>query len=682
MKRTAAIATLCLQASAGVAFGAEDGTKSKTDAFTLGEVVVTSPQQTPTPGQINTDVSQQDIQDKGARTLDEALRSVPGLQITSGPQGIPRIMIRGLPPRETQIFLNGTPLNSAADGQPDPTLVPTENIDHIEVIQGATSVLYGPGTTAGAIDIITKQGTTGFHGDAGSEIGMGNARRAYGDVSGGFSDFNYFISGSHTAQDSSPVPSGAGGGFRANSDLQRSNLYANFGAKIGDWRLALTMSSVNGNQGLPPNLLSSATNLFTSGQKFERLDRIAGQNAQFDAAYLPGGPFSFRATAYVNASNYADNLYDNIAYNSMVNPTVQTATENIATVVSGGRLQAKYDFGAYGTLTSSLMMQHEQETISGATRNVAVVAAGAGAGAGAGKGGGGGKGGGAGAGAAAGTTYTWALLNQDNGITTYSAAVEYKVDPFARTHLTAGYSHHWFDGVNGLDQGDQGVVGLAYDLTQTLQAFASFSHKVRFPTIDQLYNPQMGNAALVPEVSNNLEGGLTWRPTTAAQVTASVFKNRVNNFILNNMTTQTFFNSDVVIQGVQASASYVVIPGLTVRPGYTYLDTRYPSTDLPVDYRPHHVVNLLTTFAPGAGWLLSADASYVAAQSVGERSNAYIRLPLSSYAVLNAKIQKSFPEYGLDVYVRGTNLTDTPYTYAVGFPAPGRSLYAGLEYHF
>ena len=679
MKRTAAIATFCLQASAGAVFGAEDNNKPKTDAFTLGEVVVSSPQQPPPAGQIATEVTQEDIKAKGARTFDEALRAVPGVIVSSGPQGVPRIMIRGLPPRETQIFLNGTPLNSAADGQPDPTLVPTENIDHIEIIQGASSVLYGPGTTAGAIDIVTKKGTTGTHGDAGSEIGTGNARRIYGDLYGGFSDFDYFVSGSHTARDSYPVP---GDGFRANSDLQRSNFFGNFGAKIGDWRFGLTLSTVNGNQGLPPNTIANAAgNLFTSGQKFERLDRIAGQTAQFDAAYLPGGPFSLRTTAYVNASSIADNMYDNASYNTMINPGVQTFRETINTVVSGGRTQAQYEFGAFGTLTSSLSLRHEQETITGVIRNVPLTTAGSGTGAGAGKGTGKGTGGGTGTGPAT-TTYAFANLNQDDGITTYSAAVEYKVDPFARTHVSAGYSHHWFSGATGLDQGDQGVVGLAYDLTQTLQAFGSFAHKIRFPTIDQLYNPQMGNAALVPEVSDNLEGGLTWRPVPAAQVTASVFKNRVSNFILNNMITQSYFNSDVVISGVQANASYVVFDGLTVRPGYTYLDVRYPSTDLPVDYRPHHVVDLLTTFAPGANWLLSADASYVAAQSVGQRSNAAIRLGLSNYAVLNAKIQKSFPDLGLDMYVRATNLTDTPYAYAVGFPAPGRTLYAGLEYHF
>jgi outer membrane receptor protein involved in Fe transport len=67
-------------------------------------------------------VTEEQIAQKGARSLDEAVRAVPGVVVTSGGQSIPRIMIRGLPPRQTQIFLNGVPLNSAVDGQFDPSL--------------------------------------------------------------------------------------------------------------------------------------------------------------------------------------------------------------------------------------------------------------------------------------------------------------------------------------------------------------------------------------------------------------------------------------------------------------------------------------------------------------------------------------------------------------------------------
>ncbi|MGH1571990.1 TonB-dependent receptor domain-containing protein [Methylobacterium sp. P31] len=274
------------------------------------------------------------------------------------------------------------------------------------------------------------------------------------------------------------------------------------------------------------------------------------------------------------------------------------------------------------------------------------------------------------------------MLDQDDAVTTYSAAAEYRVDPLPRTHLTLGYSHHWFEQPGAQHQGNQLMVGVAYDLTSTLQAFGSYAQKVRFATIDQLFNPQQGNSLLRPEQSENYEGGIIWAFSPSGSATVSGFHNNVKNFILNNPITQSFFNEDIVVAGAQVIASYSPFPGLTFRPGYTYLDVRDPVTGLPTDYRPRHVVNFQVAYVPAATWLVSADLQYVADQSVGSKSNAATRFEVGDYTIVNARIQKSFPELALDCYVRGTNLLDERYIYSVGFPAAGRTIYAGLEYHF
>jgi outer membrane receptor protein involved in Fe transport len=58
-----------------------------------------------------------------------------------------------------------------------------------------------------------------------------------------------------------------------------------------------------------------------------------------------------------------------------------------------------------------------------------------------------------------------------------------------------------------------------------------------------------------------------------------------------------------------------------------------------------------------------------------------MRQALPDYAVVNARIRQSFGD-GISGYVRATNLFNSKYDYAVGFPAAGRTVYAGLEYHF
>ncbi len=169
------------------------------------------------------------------------------------------------------------------------------------------------------------------------------------------------------------------------------------------------------------------------------------------------------------------------------------------------------------------------------------------------------------------------------------------------------------------------MASVGYDLTPDLLAFGSYARKVRFPTIDQLFDPQQGNATLRPEQSDNYETGLAWTIAPKAQLRASVFRNNVTNFILNDQLNQVFVNSDVTISGFQISGTYSPMPTLTFRPGYTYLDMCYPSSGLPVDYRPRHVVDMLVAYEPLAGLQVSSDFSYFVDQSVGSRSNAAVR---------------------------------------------------------
>ncbi|WP_375789625.1 TonB-dependent receptor [Bradyrhizobium sp. Pha-3] len=623
-------------------------------------------------------VTDEQIAQKGARSLDEAVRAVPGVVVTSGGQSIPRLMVRGLPPRQTQIFLNGVPLNSAVDGQFDPSLISTESIDQIKIVQGPSSVLYGPGTIAGVIDIITKKGTSGVHGDIGAEVGGGGARRAYGTLSGGFENYDFFVSGSHTDRNAFLLPDGA---YRANSDNEQSNLFANLGTSVGDWRLGATFSYLQGRQGLAPNAIAPGSgNPFTPGQNFERLDPIKGQSAQFDAAYEPDGPLALRFTGYLNQLDMRDKRFDDATYTTMINPTVKTFDETIRTTVSGGQAELRYDLGTFGSITSNVAVRNEADDLSGMIRDVVLRAGGGGGTGGTRAGGGSGAGGGGGTGTGSGT-FGWRTLDESHALTTTSAATEYRVDPMPRLHLTIGLSEHWFQRADTTDTGAQWMTSVGYDLTSDLLAFGTYAHKVRFPTIDQLFNPQQGNAALRPEQSDNYESGLAWTFAPKAQLRASVFRNDVSNFILNDQLNQVYVNRDVTISGFQVSGGYSPLPTLTFRPGYTYLDMRYPSSGLPVDYRPRHVVDFLVAYEPAPGWQISSDVSWFMDQSVGSRSNAAVRQALPDYAVVNARIRKSLGK-GLDAYLRATNLFNRDYEYAVGFPAAGRTVYAGLQYRF
>ncbi len=649
-----------------------------TAPYTLGTAVVTATG-APRAGENVDSVNAAQIDELGARTLDEALRATPGLTISPGPQGIPRIMMRGLPPRQTQLFLNGVPLNAAADGQFDPSLIATEYISRVDVIEGASSVLYGPGTNAGVINVVTRRGTEGVHGGAATEFGTGNSRRFAGDVSGGNETINAFVSASQTRSDEFPLPDGT---KRTNSDSLRTNVLANVGIRAGDWRVGITGTAVDGRGGLPPNTIAStASNPYTTAQQFRRLNDISGQSLQVDADYAPSGPLSLRFSGFVNHLYTVQDRYDDASYSTMSNPTVQTYHQVDDMTVTGGRAQARYDFEAFGSLTAAFNFRQEQDTLTGYIRNVPVVA-GSGSGGGAGGGKGSGSGGGNGSGAGATQTYAFGKLDQNNIARTYSTAIEYQVSPLPRLHLTAGVSHEIFDTSVAQDNGNQWMLGATYDLTSRLQPYVSYSRKIRFPTLDQLFDPTQGNAGLAPERSSNIEGGVVWNLASGSDVRIGGFSNRVDNFIQNDRTSQRYFNSDVVSNGAQISGTFALTDNLTIRPGYTYMDVYSRQTGAQQDYRPAQVLNLSAAWRFLPTWRLSGDVYAQFGSVVTNRSNATDQVGFGNYWLANVQLQKQLPAYNAEVHLRVTNLFDRAYEYAVGYPAPGREIFVGASVRF
>jgi len=93
----------------------------------------------------------------------EALRSVPGVHVLSeyGRGLRPNIGIRGMNPtrsRNILLLADGIPIQPATYGDPSSYYnLPVEQVDHIEVIRGGSSVIYGPNTIGGVVNYVTRR---------------------------------------------------------------------------------------------------------------------------------------------------------------------------------------------------------------------------------------------------------------------------------------------------------------------------------------------------------------------------------------------------------------------------------------------------------------------------------------------------------------------------------------------
>ena len=104
-------------------------------------------------------VTQEDIQNKGANTVAEALRGVPGLVVSYMDGSDPYFDLRGYgatASQNTLILIDGIPLNNVTGGGFNTSQIPVNMISKIEVIPFGGAIMYGDGTTGGLINIITN----------------------------------------------------------------------------------------------------------------------------------------------------------------------------------------------------------------------------------------------------------------------------------------------------------------------------------------------------------------------------------------------------------------------------------------------------------------------------------------------------------------------------------------------
>lgn len=162
------IRPLCFLAFAAAAtLQAQDNarsTSSSGDDVTEAERVVVSATRTDIPlDQSPSSVSvidAQDFENKQTERVADALREVPGLSVVqTGTAGqLTSVFTRGLRSEHTQVLLDGVPINQGLQGAFDFADLTIGDLDHIEVVRGPQSTIFGPRALAGVIQLFTKQG--------------------------------------------------------------------------------------------------------------------------------------------------------------------------------------------------------------------------------------------------------------------------------------------------------------------------------------------------------------------------------------------------------------------------------------------------------------------------------------------------------------------------------------------
>ena len=128
--------------------------------FSLDEVVVTGsfrPQRADKSIYNIKVIGQKKIEEQGANNLKDILSNQVNISISQDPALGSSLKIKGLTGNNVKILVDGVPVIGRMGGNIDLSQLNLYNIDHIEMVEGPMSVIYGSDALAGAINIITKE---------------------------------------------------------------------------------------------------------------------------------------------------------------------------------------------------------------------------------------------------------------------------------------------------------------------------------------------------------------------------------------------------------------------------------------------------------------------------------------------------------------------------------------------
>jgi vitamin B12 transporter len=291
-----------------------------------------------------------DIQARSARTLDDALRLLPGVFVRTGGDGTPRIDVRGFRSRHVLLLINGVPANSTSDGQFDPARISTAGIREIKVSYGSSSVLYGDNALAAVIEITTVDSRP----DAVVEVSAGTPElegidgryaRTVGNWSltttgAAFNSEGFSLPGSFTPT------SVENGGRRDNSDRDRRELRAALGYSVSPTFVLTSEWAVNaGSYGVPASAVNDSSDVFAQMPRFERVTGYQQWSGQASANLKPLPRLNLRAWVYHHAQHDDRSRYDDSTYTNMDDPLVSGTFQSLRT---GSRRPGQFRLAARG----------------------------------------------------------------------------------------------------------------------------------------------------------------------------------------------------------------------------------------------------------------------------------------------------------------------------------------------
>ncbi|MBN1930254.1 MAG: TonB-dependent receptor [Desulfobacterales bacterium] len=652
----------------------EETAAAGSKVYELGEIIVTEEQQTVNLATTITEVSLEDIQQKGAQTVAEALELLPAVDVQKGGKGQAYVSVRGFDQRDIKVLIDGVPAQETYFGTVDLSMIPIGAISKITVTKGASSVLYGANTMGGVVNIITKKGLDKPFTEITSSIGDYNTRNVILNHGSQIDKFNYWLTyeyresdGYRLSDDFNKNGSKTGMGTEYNEDGGRRDLSdyikRTLHAKVGydpdpNTSLYLSFDYHNNERGVPTE--------YSRYWAFKRWDQwhlnLVGEKKINDILILKARGF------YVE---HKDTLKDVGWEPDHITDRKWFETSSYDDYSVGGMANAFLDLGKWSYLKFGANYtkdnHKEQDFLDDSCWNVIK-----------------------------GWDAPGYLPEMEYEANTYTIAVEDEIKPIEPLSFIFGLSYDYFEPKKAYDQPVPDdidtfnpQVGVVFDWTAQTKLHASVGKKTRFPKLIELYSDHAGgNPDLDPQEAVSYELGISHDFSESIKGTVAYFYNDIDDLIerINDPVSgdKVYVNiNKAEIQGVEVGLDVNFRNGLFAHANYTYMSTEDDSNDdRELEGRPRHRINLDLRYRFPFGLSASVQAAYTQRQYWEDGNYNWEKLP--DYFLLNAKLtQDTGKLWGVDseLFIQGTNLTDKNY-YELSGPEPGLNILAGFSLRY
>ena len=634
-----------------------DSTASGKKVFTAGEITVTGKKKH----------SKESVTADAMETLDkkniaQAVNLLPGINLgNAGARNEGMIYVRGFDMRQVPLYLDGIPQYVPYDGYVDPNRFTTFDLSEITVSKGYTSVLFGPNTLGGAINMVSRKPEKQFEATLRGGMISGNDRIAsdFAALNFGSNQGVWYAEGNLSTLNSDFLPlsdsyvptKNENGGKRDNSQAKDFK----GGVKIGYTpnstnEYALSFNAINSNKGVPVYAGSNPANK-ARFWKYTDWDKSSlyyiGKTAIGSKSYLKTRAYydgyynvldSYDDATYTTQKKGFTSVYDDKTFGVSAELGGELITDNTLKLAVHEKhdLHREYNVGQTAKKFEDNIISLAVENSWKASQHISVIFG-------------------------ARQDFSNTIKAQD--------LVGTVISPFPlEDNQAANYQ-----------------LAVAGRISEHQEVTGYLARTTRFPTLKDRYSYRFGSAlpnpALAPEKSWNYGLDYSVKPADNLKLMTSVYQSKLSDVIqqVDNVTpgVYQFRNTgEATYTGFECSADWKAASWLKAFGGYSYIDSKNDSNpSLRFTDVPHNKISGYLQFLLSKNTWALVETEY----NSKRYSTSDGKYTAGSYGLLNLRANTTLHN-SLSIQAAVENVFDRNYAVSEGYPEPGRQFVLSVGY--